>query len=154
MRTFELNIFIDRPCEEVYEHLAQPINMIGLQPRLTTIDILKEQNDAKGIILRPFHSIQIFRWLGLPVLKPQVYTVIHVTNPPAELEYHVFSKPGIQIVYHYLFQESEQGWTHLIQKFRFEKVSRLLEDLVFAQVLQAQRVMLTNLKVRLEKSYI
>lgn len=154
MRTFELNIFIDRPCEEVYEHLAQPINMIGLQPRLTTIDILKEQKDANGVILRPFHSIQTFHWLGLPVLKPRVYTVIHVTNPPAELQFHVFSKPGIQIVYHYLFQESEQDQTHLIQKFRFEKVSRLLENVVFAQVIQVQRLMLTNLKVRLEKSYI
>ena len=154
MRTFELNIFIDRSREEVYEHLAQPINMIGLQPHLTTIDILKEQKDANGAILRPFHSIQTFRWLGLPVLKPRVYTVIHVTNPPAELEFHVFSKPGIRIVYHYLFQESEQDQTHLIQKFRFEKVNRLLENLVFAQVIQVQRLMLTNLKVRLEKSYI
>lgn len=153
MRSFELNIFIDRPCEEVYEHLAQPINMIGLQPRLTTIDILKEQKDANGVILRPFHCIQTFRWLGLPVLRQRVYTVIHLTNPPGDLEFHVFSKPGIQILYQYLFQESEEGRTHLIQKFRFERVNRLLENIVFEQVIQAQRVMLTNLKVRLEKSY-
>lgn len=154
MRSFELNIFIDRPCEEVYEHLAQPINMIGLQPHLTTIDVLKEQKDTNGVILRPFHSIQTFRWLGLPFLKPRVYTAIHLTNPPDELEFHVFSKPGIQIVYSYLFQESEEGRTHLIQKFRFERISKLLENVVFEQVIQMQRAMLTNLKVRLEKSYI
>lgn len=154
MRSFELNIFIDRPCEEVYEHLAQPLNMIGLQPRLTTIDVLKEQKDADGVVLRPFHSIQTFRWLGLPLLRARVYTVVHLTNPPAELEFHVFSKPDIQISYHYLFQESEEGRTHLIQKFRFEKVNRLLENIVFEQVIHTQRVMLTNLKVRLEKSYI
>lgn len=153
MRSFELNTFIDRPPEEVYEHLAQPINMIGLQPRLTTIDILKEQKGANGVILRPFHSIQTFRWFGLPILKPRVYTVIHLTNPPAELEFHVFSRPNIEIVYDYLFQESEEGHTHLIQKFKFEKVSKLLENLVFEQVIQAQRLMLTNLKVRLEKGY-
>jgi hypothetical protein len=46
MRTFELNIFIDRPQREVYEHIAEPINMIGLQPLLTTIDVLKEQKGA------------------------------------------------------------------------------------------------------------
>lgn len=154
MRSFELNIFIDRPREEVYEHLAQPINMIGLQPRLTTIDVLKEQKDGDGVILRPFHSIQTFRWLGLPILRPRVYTVIHLTNPPDELEFHVFSKPELQISYQYLFQESEEERTHLIQKFKFEKVSRLLENVVFDQIIQTQRVMLTNLKVRLEKSYI
>src|SRR5512133_1203288 len=152
MRTFELNIFIDRPCEEVYEHVAQPINMIGLQPRMTTIDILKEQKDSNGVILRPFHSIQTFRWLGLPIIRARVYSVIHLTNPPSELELHVFSKPDIQILYHYLFQESEEGRTHLVQKFRFEKVSRLLENFVFEQVILAQRALLTNLKVRLEKS--
>ena len=51
MRTFELNIFIDRPRSEVYNHLSEPINMIGLTPHMTSIDVLKEQKDAAGIVL-------------------------------------------------------------------------------------------------------
>jgi len=43
MRSFELNVFIDRPQSEVYDHSVKPINMIGLQPSMTTIDTLKEQ---------------------------------------------------------------------------------------------------------------
>ena len=152
MRTFELNIFIDRPRVEVYEHMAQPINMIGLQPRLTTIDILKEQKDGDGIILRPFYTVETFRWLGLPVLRNRVYTVIHVTRPHSELEFHTFRRPGINVVYQYLFQEKDEGHTHLVQKFRFERVNKLLENLVFDQAIQTQRAMFTNLKVRLEKS--
>ncbi len=154
MRTFELNIFIDRPRDEVYEHVAQPINMIGLQPRLTTIDVLKEQQDTNGITLRPFYTVETSRLLGLPVLRRRIYSVIHLTNPPSELEIHVFSRPGAQIIYHYLFQESEEERTHLIQKVRFEKVNKLLESFVFEQAIQTQRAFLTNLKVRLEKSYI
>lgn len=152
MRTFELNIFIDRPRVEVYEHVAQPINMIGLQPNLTTIDILKEQKDTDNNVLRPFYTVRTFRWLGLPVLKSRVYSVIHLTKPHSELEIHVFSKPGINIVYHYLFQESEEGQTHLVQKVRFEQVNKLLENFVFDQSIKTQRALLTNLKVRLEKS--
>ncbi len=154
MRTFELNIFIDRSRDDVYEHVAQPINMIGLQPRLTTIDVLKEQQDANGVTLCPFYTVETSRLLGLPVLRRRVYSVIHLTNPPNELEIHVFSKPDAQIIYHYLFQESEEGRTHLIQKVRFEKVNKLLESFVFDQAIQTQRAFLTNLKVRLEKSYI
>ena len=30
MRTFELNIFIDRPRSEVYNHLSEPINMLAM----------------------------------------------------------------------------------------------------------------------------
>lgn len=152
MRTFELNIFIDRPQHEVYDHMAEPINMIGLQPFLTTIDILKEQKNGNGVILRPFYMLVTYRWLGLPVLKNRVYSVMHLTKPPSEMEFHLFSKPDIQLVFHYLFQETEEGRTHLIQKVRFERVNKLLESVVFKQASQTQRALLANLKVRLETS--
>jgi hypothetical protein len=152
MRSFELNIFINCPPGEVYEHLAEPINMIGLQPWLTTIDILKEQKDANGITRRPFYMLITYRWLALPILRNRVYIVMHVTKPNQELELHVFSKPGIKIVFQYLFQETEEGYTHLIQKVRFESGNRLLENIVFHQANQTQRALLANLKVRLENS--
>ena len=152
MRTFELNIFIDRPRIEVYNHLAEPINMIGLQPFLTSIDILKEQRDGNSIVLRPFYFVETHRWLGLPVRRNRVYTVIHLTKPHTELEFHVFRKADIQIVFQTLLKESEEGMTHLTQKFRFEKVSKLLEKRVFEQANRTQRALLTNLKVRLEQN--
>jgi hypothetical protein len=150
MQTFELNTFINRPQREVYEHISEPINMIGLQPLLTTIDILKEQVDGDRVVLRPFHMLMTYRWLGLPVFRNRVYTVMHLTKPYDELEFHVFSKPGIQIVFHYFFQRTEEGYTHLIQKVRFEKVNKLMESLIFNQSIQTQRALLANLKVRLE----
>ena len=152
MPTFELNIFIDRPRGEVFDHISQPINMIGLQPRLTSIDVLKEQKTAEGVVLRPYYTMQTFRWLGLPVYRSRVYAVIHVIQPPAELEIHVFAKPGINIVYRYLFRETEEGNTQLTQKMRFERMNKLLESIVFNQAIQTQRALLANLKVRLEKS--
>lgn len=152
MRTFELNIFIDRPRREVYDHIAQPINMIGLQPLLTTIDILKEQKTAEGVVLRPFYMLMTYRWFGFPLLRNRVYTVMHLTRPHSELEFHVFSRPNIQLCFQYLFQESEEGRTHLIQKVRFERVNKLLENFVFNQAIQTQRSLLANLKVRLESA--
>ena len=152
MRSFELNIFIDRPRAEVYDHIAEPINMIGLQPLLATIDILKEQKDANGVILRPFYTMDVFRWAGLPVWRSRVYSVIHLTRPKEELEIRVYVKPGIRIVYKYEFREDEEKRTHLIQKVSFEQLSKLLENFVFNRAIRTQRAVLTNLKVRLEKS--
>ena len=151
MRTFELNIFIDRPRKEVYDHVSEPINMIGLLPRLTSIDILKEQRDANGVILRPFHTLEIFRWAGIPVYRNRVYTVIHLKRPGDEIEFHVFSKPNIKIIFRYFFNEDDENRTHLIQRVTFEKVGKLLENFVFDHSLTAQRAFLANLKVRLEK---
>jgi hypothetical protein len=145
MRTFELNIFIDRPLLEVYNHLAEPINMIGLTPHMTSID-------ADGIVLRPFYTMQTYKWLGLPVRKDRVYWVIHLTRPSNELEFHVFQKKNTQVVFQYLFQESEEWRTHLIQRVRFERVNKLLENRVFHEAITTQRALLTNLKIRLEKS--
>ncbi|MFT3891590.1 MAG: hypothetical protein QM730_08165 [Anaerolineales bacterium] len=109
MRTFELNIFIDRPRDEVYEHIAEPINMIGLQPLMTTIDILKEQKDANKVALRPFYMVETYRWLGVPYRRSRIYSVIHLTRPKEELELHVFRHFGTTIVYRYFFNESDEG---------------------------------------------
>lgn len=151
MRSFELNIFIDRPPSEVYDHVSEPINMIGLQPYLTTIDILKEQRDSSGILLRPFYMVETYRWAGLSVFKSRVYTIIQLTKPKHQLEIRVFSKPGLRIAYHYEFHEVEEGRTHLMQKVNFEQVNKLLENAVFTRANKAQRALLTNLKVRLEQ---
>lgn len=151
MRRYELNAFINRPPQEVYEHLAEPINMIGLQPLLTTIDVLKEQKDAEDIILRPCYMLITYHWLGLPIFRNRVYVVLHLTKPFDEMDLHVFSRPGIHIVFQYRFQEVEDGHTHLIQKLRFEKVSQFFQSIVLSQANRTQRALLANLKVRLEK---
>lgn len=151
MRTFEQHIFIDRRKDEIYDHLSEPLNMIGLQPLLTTLDVMKEQTDENGITLRPFYTVEVFRWAGIPLMRNRIYSVIHLTKPRDELEFHVFSKPNIKIVFKYAFVQYNDLRTHITQTILFEQVSKLLEDFVFDQAVKAQRALLTNLKVRLEK---
>ena len=151
MRSFELNIFIDRPRDEVFDQLAAPINMIGLRPRLTTIDVLKEQKDTEGVTLRPFYTVETYRWAGLPIFRSRVYLVIHLTHPKREMTIRLYGKLGTRIAFHYEFHEVENGKTHLVQKVEFEKVNKLIENFVYNEANRSQRALLTNLKVRLEK---
>ena len=151
MQTFELNVFIDCPRGEVYDHLSNPINMIGLQPHLTTIDVLKEQKSETGIILRPFYTVQTFRWAGLSIYRNRLYSVIHLTKPEEELEFHVYSKPGIYIIFKYELTQDNQKRTQIKQTVKSVQVSKTLETLVVNQANQTQRALLSNLKVRLEK---
>ena len=151
MRTFEQHIFIDRRKDEIYDHISEPLNMIGLQPLLTTLDVKNEQTDENGITLRPFYTVEVFRWAGIPLMRNRIYSVIHLTKPRDELEFHVFSKPNIKIVFKYVFVQYNDLRTHITQTILFEQVSKLLEDFVFEQAVKAQRALLTNLKVRLEK---
>jgi hypothetical protein len=151
MQTFELNVFIDCPRGEVYDHLSNPINMIGLQPHLTTIDVLKEQKSETGIILRPFYTVQTFRWAGLRIYRNRLYSVIHLTKPEEELEFHVYSKLGIYIIFKYELTQDNQKRTQIKQTVKSVQVSKILETLVVNQANQTQRALLSNLKVRLEK---
>lgn len=151
MLTFEQHIFIDRHKDEVYDHISEPLNMIGLQPLLTTLDVMKEQTDENGITLRPFYTVEVFRWAGIPLMMNRIYSVIHLTQPRDELEFHVFSKPNIKIVFKYAFVQYNDLRTHITQTILFEQVSKILEGFVFNQAVKAQRALLTNLKARLEK---
>ena len=151
MQSFELNIFIDRPRNEVFDHLSEPINMIGLRPPLTTIDIMKEQKDAEGIVLRTFYTVDTFRWAGLPIFRTRIYSVIQLTKPKTEMELRVYGKLGVRLIYQYEFHEVDVNRTHLVQKVTFAQVNKLIEDMVFNQAKTTQRAVLTNLKVRLEK---
>ena len=151
MLTFEQHIFIDRHKDEVYDHISEPLNMIGLQPLLTTLDVMKEQTDENGITLRPFYTVEVFRWAGIPLMRNRIYSVIHLTKPRDELEFHVFSKPNIKIVFKYVFVQYNDLRTHITQTILFDQVSKILEGFVFNQAVKAQRALLTNLKARLEK---
>jgi hypothetical protein len=154
MRSIELNMFINSPRREVYDQLAEPINMIGLQPRLTAIDILKEKKKNEGILLRPFYMVETYWLLGLPVLKTRVYSVIGLTRPGDELDVRVYRNPGIVLLHQFIFHriEDQEERTHIIQKISYEKGAKILEGFVFGQEVKAQRALLTNLKVRLEHS--
>ena len=151
MLTFEQHIFIDRRKDEIYDHISEPLNMIGLQPLLTTLDVMKEQTDENGITLRPFYTVEVFRWAGIPLMRNRIYSVIHLTKPRDELEFHVFSKPNIKIVFKYAFVQYNDLRTHITQTILFDQVSKILEGFVFNQAVKAQRALLTNLKARLEK---
>jgi hypothetical protein len=151
MRSFELTVFIDCPKETVYDHLSQPLNMIGLQPLLTEIDVLKERRNADGVLLRPFYTVETFRLLGLPVYRNRIYSVIHLTRPKDELKFHVYSKPRIEIVFTYRLEHFNDVGTKITQTVEFVKLNKLLETFVVEQAKQAQRALLSNLKIRLEK---
>ena len=151
MQKFELTVFIDCIRDKVYDHLSEPINMIGLQPRLTEIDTLKEKRDLDGIVLRPFHVVESYRLLGLTVFKNRLYSVLRLVKPKEELELQVHSRPGIELVFHYEFRQSNDQRTQVTQTLQALKANKLLENFVLSQAKHTQRVLLSNLKVRLEK---
>lgn len=151
MKTFELTIFIDSTRNVVYDHLSEPLNMIGLQPLLTEIDVLKKRKDEDGITLRPFYMVETIKWMGLPIFRNKIYSVIRLTRPGDELEIRVYSRLKTEIVFRYVFKQFNDMRTQVTQTIQLVKVNKLLEAIMLNRAKHAQRVLLSNLKVRLEK---
>jgi ligand-binding SRPBCC domain-containing protein len=149
MRYFEHDILIRRPRQWVYAHIAQPKNLMELQPLLTAVEPLKESIDADGIITRPFYSVETFRLGRLPIYNNRIYVTGKLTKPFDEMEYLVKSFPNIRIHFLYLFQD-ENTATRLTQKVHILQVNPLLESFVFKEALRVQQIVLARLKERLE----
>jgi len=151
MRTFELNIFIDCRRNRLYNHLTEPLNMIGLQPQLTEINALKEGKDESGILLRPFNMVVTYRLAGLPRFRNKIHSVIALTRPRDELEIRISSKLSGQIIFKYVFKPFNDQTTQITQTVQLVRVNKLLAGLILHRAKHAQRVLLSNLKVRMEK---
>lgn len=149
MKHFEQKIIISHPCKDVYEHLAEPKSFLGLQPMLTSLEVLPEQQNENGITLRPFYTVETFRWMGIPILNNRIHSTAYLIDPYKKLKHIVLSKPGVEIEFNYDFEE-DAGRTHLTQTVYILKTHPILENFVFREMVKAQRALVANLKARLE----
>lgn len=149
MRHFDLLILVNSPQQDVYNHLADPHNLLGLQPLLTSVEILEESRNEYNAIVRPFYSIETFRFLGIPIYNNHIKVTSTLTDPPRKMEYYVESQPGIQI--HFTYQlKQENGSTQINLHVDILQVSTWLEGFVCTEAMKTQREVLVNLKKRLE----
>ncbi|HXF85338.1 MAG TPA: SRPBCC family protein [Anaerolineales bacterium] len=150
MHSFELTTLINCPRDQVYDHLSNPLNLIGLQPLLTELIVHDAQSDEQGIVQRSFESVETFRLAGLPVFHNRIHSILRLTHPKEVLEFKVFSKPGIEILFTFTFQSLTPHKTQISETVQFVRLNKFLERFVISQARHAQEALLTNLKVRLE----
>ena len=149
MRYFEHDILIHCPPQIVYQHLAQPKNLMGLQPLLTAVKILEETTDANGVATCQFDSVETFRIGKLPIYNNRIHVTGRQTKPFEEMEYFVRSFPNIRIRFLYTFRE-ENAATRLTQQVNILRVNPLLGNFVFKEARHVQQIVLARLKERLE----
>jgi hypothetical protein len=89
--------------------------------------------------------------MGLPVFRNKIYSVIRLTDPRNELEIRVYSRLKTEIIFKYAFKQSNDRRTQITQTVQFVRVNKLLETIMIHRAKLAQRAVLSNLKVRLEK---
>lgn len=146
-RTLEFAIVIDRPVADVYDHLADPQNFLGLQPLLSEMSPIRESTEHERVV-REYETVEAFRLWGRIVYRNRIRVRSTLTNPPARLDTRVHSPGGVTLNVEYHFTAEGAG-TRLTEIMHLE-MSKLVAGFVVSQATQAQRAVLARLKARLE----
>ena len=107
-RSFSLTIQIDRPVPVVYTHLANPRNLIGLQPLLTRMSAIQETIENQRRVYR-YETVETFRVAGVPLLHNRIRVRTALTKENAQIMSIVHSAPQLVLHVIYDFQPHDRG---------------------------------------------
>ncbi len=94
--TLNFDVHIARPVAVVYAHLAQPRNLIGLQPLLTFMSPIRELA-LSGQQGYAYETVETFRLGRIPVYHNRIRVQTILTEPDRHIDSIVYSVPMLTI---------------------------------------------------------
>lgn len=147
----EFMVHIQRQVSVVYDHLAQPANLLGLQPLLSSISSVQEieVDNKRGF---NYETVETFRIGPIPVLNNRIRVQTVLTEPNRQIDSIVQSKPNIRLDVHYQF--TSLGDETAVVEQMLISVPAWVSAYVVATARRVQEQTLDNLKHRLEANEI
>ena len=145
---FEKCIFIQTTPQAAYNELANPVNYLGLQPLLTTIDDVQRRTDEEGRTVYTYSAVEAFRFLGLIPYNNRFRARMTLIRPNEEIQTVVDSPGGVRVYGRFVFEPQDGGV--LVRDIIHLQMLWFLRWFVVSQAEAAQETLLTNLKYRLE----
>jgi hypothetical protein len=144
-RTLEFATVIDRPVSLVYAHLANPANLLGLQPLLTSMSPIRETT-IDGCRAFTYETVETFRLCGIPLIHNRIQVQTILTTPDQRMDSHVRSAPNLTLAVSYDFAAKDRR-TWLTERMTIT-VAWWLMGFVVQQATRVQQQTLANLKAR------
>lgn len=145
--SFELAVRIAQPAAEVYKHLADPTNILGLQPLLVEMTPVSRYI-VHGRPLLSYETVEAFRLGGLTIAHNRIAVRALLTQEPCRIDNFVTGAAGLMMLATYHFADCN-GVTLLTEQVAVH-IHPLLLPGVLATAERVQRTTLARLKARLE----
>lgn len=145
--SFELSEWIARPAAEVYKHLADPTNILGLQPLLVEMT----PGSRSAVHRRPllaYETVEAFRLGGLTIAHNRITVRTLLTEEPCRIDNFVTGAAGLVMLATYQFADHD-GATLLSERVAVQ-IHPVLLPAVLATAKRVQQTTLVRLKARLE----
>jgi hypothetical protein len=145
--SFELAVRIAQPAAEVYKHLADPTNILGLQPLLVEMTPVS-RCIVHGRPLLSYETVEAFRLGGLTIAHNRIAVRTLLTEEPCRIDNFVTGAAGLMMLATYQLAACD-GTTLLSERVAVH-IHPLLLPGVLATAERVQRTTLARLKARLE----
>lgn len=145
--SFELSEWIAQPAAEVYKHLADPTNILGLQPLLVEMTPVT-QSTVRGRPLLAYETVEAFRLGGLTLAHNRIAVRTLLTQEPCRIDNFVTGAASLTMLATYQLAACN-GATLLTERVAV-RIHPLLLPGVLATAERVQRTTLARLKARLE----
>lgn len=145
--TLSFDVDLNRPVADVFAHLSNPRNFLGLQPLLIDMSEIVEMTQD-GALVRRYTTTEEFRFLGFIRYLNRIAVALRLTDPPARMDAHVDSPGNVTLDVEYHFSAHENG-TRLREIVHIQS-PRWTTRFVISEATKAQTETLARLKARLE----
>lgn len=147
--TFDCSALINSPIERVFETVAEPTNLVGLQPLLVRCEVVKKEVSADlGNRSYELRFIERFHLLGPIHYDNKLRVHLDVKSEPRQVEFHVKVFPRLQLHSSYSLA-AQPGGTLVRESVQIECLA-FMASFAFKTARAAHEKLLANLKRKLE----
>jgi hypothetical protein len=143
IHTLQFTTHIARPVPEVYAHLANPHNFIGLQPLLIEMSPIQTASE-NGLPVQSYETVEAFRLGGRVVYRNRIRVKTTLAKLDERMDTMVHSPGGVTLDVQYHFALEDHG-TRLTEIMNIHML-RLTVGFVVRQATQAQLAVMEWLK--------
>ncbi len=148
VETFAYRYLIAASAAQIYDHLAQPANYVGLSPLIIAVRNLRISADQQGRELQEYDSVERFSVLGLIHYDNLIHVTTTLTQPQAQLISEVESPAWVHV--RFVFNLQPDGGKTWVQETVTARMLRPLQPFVVGEAKRVQQERARILTTRME----
>jgi ligand-binding SRPBCC domain-containing protein len=149
IETFQYSYFIAAPPAQIYAHLSEPSNYIGLSPLVVQVDNIATGTDQEGRAVFTYESVEMFRFLGFIPYANRIKVATTLTQHDRQIVSVVDSPFSVHI--QFIFDLQPQDGGTLLTETVTAHMPWVVRGFVVSQAKAVQKARAEILRSRMEK---
>lgn len=146
--SFEYRYFVNAPVRNIYEHLSEPGNYVGLSPLVVEVRDVEQGTDASGSLYFRYRSVERFNFLGFIRYDNLLRVTTTLTRPLQQMVSDVDSPFNVRVRFTFDFEPGDGGtW---VQETVSAEMPAPLKGFVVSEAKRVQQERARILKQRME----